>query len=204
MRASGISITDALSAAPHEGLAPRQFVWMTVRRRDNGNLVNFGVWNGSVPVTLDVVSGDTGLIVSRLYEPGALKTVEKVRLTTGLRYKPWSFTLDKNHPRIKLALREYDPRMGPVEYHRVPLSMASRRPVAPPRCRFIGIMEVPEFTRPKANGEGGVVISCIGATAELSKPNPAKRSVESTQRRAGDLHSRYAPTCHEWDIKWGE
>ena len=34
MRASGIAITDALAAAPHEGLAPRQFVWLTVRRRD--------------------------------------------------------------------------------------------------------------------------------------------------------------------------
>lgn len=204
MRASGIDITDALAAAPHHGLAPRQFVWMTVRRRDNGNLVSFGLWSGSVPVTLDVVSGDTGLLVTRTYEPGALASVENVRLTIGLQIKPWSFSLNKNHPRVKLALREYDPRLGAVEYHRVPLSMASRRPVAPPRCRFIGQIDRTEFTRPAANGEGGVVVSCIGATAELTRTNPAKRSLESTQRRAGDEHSRYAATCHEWDIKWGE
>lgn len=204
MRASGPDIAAALAAAPDEGLVVRQFVWITARRRDNGAPAAFGFWSGLLPITLDVVSGLDGSIVNRIYADGALKGVDNVRLTTGLRIKPWSFTLDKNHDLVRLALREYDPRGGLVEYHRVPLSISARRPVAPPRCRFIGQIDQLDFTRPTANGEGGVVVSCVGATAELTRTNPAKRSDETQRLRFGDRHSRYADVAHQWDIKWGE
>lgn len=205
MRGSGTGIVDALVAAPESGLIVRQFVWLTVKDRVTGVANSLGWWTGSVPITLNVLSPFTGLSESRTYEAdGALLTVGKVPLTADLRIRHFEFRLDKNNDRVKQAIRDWDPRLAQVEYHRVTMSVTSRQPTAMPRARFIGNIDGTPITRPAGGGEGTLVVKCISPTAEATIRNPARRNHVTQQLRDGDEHSLYADECHLWEVDWGE
>lgn len=205
MRGSDNATVNALSAARTKGLAPRSLVTIKAKALVDSTPELFCFWDGVLPVDIEVVGGATGLLEQRPFAAdGALLKVSSIRLTSDLTIRPATFQLNPLHPRVALMMKNYDVRLAPVEIHRAALDVDTRLPVAPPRCRFLGFMEIPKRVKPKVNEEGSLTFNCISETVQLVRINPAKRSDESQKLRQGDRMMKYAEVAHEWEFPWGE
>lgn len=205
MRGSDSTTVDALVAARAAGLVPRQLVTITARALDDGEPTEFSFWNGLLPVDIEVLGGASGELVTRGFAAdNALLEVSRIRLSSELSIRPATVRLNPAHPTVLAMLAGYDLRLAPIEIHRGLLDVTTRLPVAAPRCRFLGVIETVQRTRPAAGGEGTLTLACISQTVELTRTNPARRSDETQRLRSGDRMMRYAETVGEWEIYWGE
>jgi len=205
LRGSDVATVNALAAARHEGLAPRSLITIWAKSLVDGSIEQFCFWDHVLPADVEVISGTTGALEQRAFaSDGAVIKVNPIKLTSDLSYGPASFQLNRLHPRVQLMMTNYTVRLRPVEIHRVPLTVKGRLPVAPPRCRFLGIIETAKRTRPKVGEEGSLTFNCMSDAAQLVRTNPAKRSDETQRLRLGDRQMKYADVAHEWELSWGE
>ncbi len=204
MRDSDADTIAALQAAPARGIAPRSLVWITAQKLSDGTTASFGFWNEHLPVTMDVVSGEDGTVEARTYHgDGGLLGVDNIKLTSDISIRTTAFRLSMIHPTTRTLWGEYRLKLAKVQIHRVPLDVVTQRPVALPRCRFLGVIDTAPLKVPKTGGDGSLTINCVSTTAELTITNPAKRSDQTQQRRSGDRHSIYANVVNQWEIYWG-
>lgn len=205
MRGSDNATVSALAAARTKGLRPRALVTIRARSLANETEELFCFWNGVLPAEIEVLGGASGMLEQRSFAAdGALLKVSNIRLTSDLTFRPATINLNPLHPRVALMLSNFDIRLAPVEIHRVPVDVDTGLLVAPPRCRFLGAVETVKRVRPKINEEGSLTLNCISDTAQLTRPNWAKRSDETQKLRSGDRMMKYAEVVGEWELNWGE
>lgn len=202
MRDSSTDIVTALNQAPSKGLTPLRFVTVWPRSYDTGEPVAFGFWSDPVPASIEVVNRLSDELETRTYHGGILGACAPVKLQTGLRIVPWSFTLNPLHPVVLDMLGNHDLHLAEVEYHRVPGSTRSRKPVDNPPRRFFGYVDGAPQPTPEANGTSSLTISCINVVGrDLVTINPTKRAQVA---REGDKQMQYAGVAASWELDWGQ
>lgn len=186
------------------GIIRRNLVWIVAKNRDTGAPESTGLWNELDPVTITVVSADSGEDEARTYHgAGGLLQVERVPLVADLSIRTIRISLSQISEAVQQAIRGYDPRLAHVELHRAFFDPATRAIVAKPLPRFVGRLNKAPINTPATGGEGGIAIEVVSHTRELTRTNPAKKSDETQQLR-GDRFRRYAGTAGQWDQFWGE
>jgi len=205
MRDSGTDIVDALAAARRKGLVSLRFVTIFARRRDDGTIVPFCFWSDPVPAAVAIANRQTGLLETRYFIGDAvLQECDPVPRTTGVTVRSWNFTLNALHPTVLDMVTNHDVRLAMVEYHRVPGSTKTRRPVAAPSRYFLGRVDGAPRPLPAVGGESNIVFSCTSDTVQLTRVNPIKRSDVAQRRRDGDKQMQYVDVAADWPIGWGE
>ncbi|EKF17061.1 hypothetical protein NA2_19863 [Nitratireductor pacificus pht-3B] len=199
---------DAATAAElqaREGLIYRDLVWVTAKNRANGAPESIGLWTGLEHVDIAVVSGETGLDVTRkYYGAGSLLHVPPIPLVSDLTVRRVTITFSHLDPAILQAVKGYDTRNGPIEIHRLYLNRATRLPIAPAVPRFLGFINGAPETRPKAGAEGSIRLEVVSHTRALTRKTAARKSDEYQRRRLGDRIYRFTDVVGQWEIAWGE
>lgn len=204
MRENVDSATAAYLQA-RQGIIRRNFVWVEAKNRDSGGTETMGLWDGDDVVTVTVISGQTGLPVSRIYVgAGSILQVDRIPLTTDLTMRTVNVSLSQISDAVQQLIRGYDTRRAPIEIHRGLFSLATNDLVAPPIPRFVGWINSNPINTPAIGQEGGVSVACVSHTRALTFINPAKRSDEYQQTRSGDRFRRYTDVAGNWQIYWGE
>lgn len=193
-----------------EGIAPVRFLWIKAKNRETGALETAGFWNGWETTDVQVLDPDTRLPVTRTYHPGSVIEWPAVPLETGLVVRTIRFKLSQINAAVQLAIRGYDPKHAPVEYHIGFLDTNTKLMVAPAWPIFGGKVNGSPITTPAAGGEGGIELACVSDSRELTRTNPLKRSDEMQRRRTvdgvEDRIRKYADVAGGWlqNVHWGE
>lgn len=199
----------ALSAATRAALEAREvkirdFVYFTVRNRTSGADVTAGYWSDVGQITAQVIDPETQGVVSRNYAgAGTLIAVSAIPLVSNLTVQAVTVELSRISGAEPL-IREYDARQGRIEIHRGLFHKGSLEQIEPAFPRFFGFIDDIESSTPAENEEGGIVLTCVSHTQELTRSNPATRSDAYQRKRlASDSFRRHCAAISTWDIKWG-
>lgn len=203
MRDNDPSVSAHLQS--RQGVNPRSLVWITAKNRATGVAESLGFWNGDDTVDVAVISGTTGLPVTRTYHGwGALLSIDPVPLVSDLSIRTIQIGLSPISEEVRLAIRQYDARLAPIEVHRGFLGPDNQILIANPRPRFVGWVNGAPIDTPAAKGEGKVALSVVSHTRALTKINPAKRSDETQKLRGNDRFRKYSDVAGQWTFFWGE
>lgn len=184
---------------------PRNFVLFTVKDSEGAD-VRFGFTDYGEDVTLNIVDGLTGDVVSRTYygDNDPILAIDPIPQKIGLQVDTTRVVLNPFHPAVASMYRGHECRNAPAQIHRAYLSPGSMLPVANPLCRRLGwINKAPEEIG-AAGASSELRIEIVSVTRELTRTNPAKRSDETQRLRNGDRFRRYSGTANKWQIWWGE
>ncbi|MBB3234445.1 hypothetical protein [Phyllobacterium endophyticum] len=179
--------------------------WITAKNRETGAEESMGFWDGYDNLNIAVLSSITGTVINRDYFAfGSLLGVSPIPLVSDLTIRNVTVSLSHLSPEVQVAFRLYDPRLAPVEIHRVLLHEDTMLPVGPAHPRFIGYVNEAPIERPAVGGEGGISVTCVSHTRQLTKTNPGKRSDETQKLRGGDRFRRYSTIAGDVSFWWGE
>lgn len=204
MRDSSSDIVTSLQQAPSKGLVSLRFVSIWPRSFATGELVRFCFWSDPVPASFQVRSRLTGDLETRDFVGGVALSCAPLKISLGVRVRNWSFSLNGLHPVVVDMRFNHDLHGAAVEYHRVPGSTRSRRPVDDPPRRFFGQIDGAPQPVPEAGGTQSLQITCASITQQLTNTNPIKRSGIAQSRREGDQQMQYAAVADDWEIDWGQ
>ncbi|MFC6490906.1 hypothetical protein [Nitratireductor sp. GCM10026969] len=204
MRDASPAFVSALIRAREEGILPPKFVWARVKDRGTGDIVETGFWSGDDTVTLDVISGQTGLPETRTYIGGADLQVGSIPRVSNLTIQTVDVSLSAIVPEVQQMVRGYNARLAPLEIHTGLLDPDTRMVVSPPEIEFLGQIDEAPIETAAAGGESRVRFSVRSdAILMLTRKNPRKRSYEGQKRRQNDQIGRYANVVRTWQIPWG-
>jgi hypothetical protein len=205
MRNISVATLQALVDAPSKGIVPRKLFWATVKDRDTGDPVSFGFWSGDYTVSIDVLSGTTGLPVTRTYIGGCNLEVGEIARVSDLTSQPVTVSLSALPIVTQQLVRQYDARFARVEIHTALLSTVSRLPVDEPEIEMIGQIDGAPIETGAAGGESVITMTIRDdALLMLTRKNPRKRSNEGQKRRKDDGWGKYSAVAGTWRIVWGE
>lgn len=205
MKSIGAGTQPALTNARDTGIVPRQFFWITVKDRTTGNPVTFGLWTGDDTVSIDVISGTTGLPVTRSYGGGVNLKIGDIPRVSDLTIQTIEVEFSAIAPVCQEIVRTYDPRLAKVEIHAGFLSAVTRLPVDEPEIDFLGEVVGAPVKTGSVGGESLIKLEIVSdAISMLSRKNPRKRSYEGQKRRDGDEFGKYGNAAKTWRIFWGE
>lgn len=185
----------------------RNLIFVQPRDRSSGGLQDFGFWNGTGDVSLDVVDGITADTTTRDFiGRGAVLTLGDITLSDKLDVTSVQVLLSQLESDVESAIRTYDMRQAPVQIYRALFDTANPRAlIAPARCRFAGYVDTAPLMTPAVGGQAAVTLNCVGCTRELTRTNSDLRSDESQQRRSpGDGFFRYVAATGQVQLFWGE
>lgn len=208
MRSVGANTVNYLNG--RAGLITRYFVWLIAKDRTTGADQSAGFWNGPYPVSVTVVSGQTGVPETRDYVgAGSLISVDDINLVSDMTIQTLRVKLTQTNSSVNNAIRGYDARNGKIEVHYGLLDKSTRLLVDTPYPHFVGTVNKVALTRGKAGSSGGVGLECVSRNRELTIINPAKKSDETQKLRTiigggPDRLRKYINVTDEWSIWWGE
>lgn len=182
----------------------RDFIRFTVRDRDTGDEIVQGYWSDVGTVDANVINPETQVSeVASFDGAGTLISVGAIPLVSNLSVQGTSIELSQVSDANSIV-RQYDAKQGTVEVFRGLFEMNSRTQISEAYPRFFGFINEPEILTPAENEEGGITLSCVAHTQELTRFNPATRSdAYQKQRAATDTYRRHSATVGTWEIKWG-
>ncbi|KEP68417.1 hypothetical protein DL1_11980 [Thioclava dalianensis] len=202
MRNIAPAIQAAREAAPETGLITRWLAYFEAHNRTTGAVATFGFWSGDDDVSIQVVDGQTGTLVTRDYLGQCGLAVTDLVYSGGLDIYTASVTLYDLHPAVTSMLREYDVRLARTDLHAIEINPATQAPFGAYEPAFVGLVDDAPIS--EQIGDGSITLSVrseIGLM--LNRTNPAKSSSEEAMKRGGDTSSQYAGTVASWKIKVG-
>lgn len=183
-----VNTYNALLNAAERGIVPRDFVWIKALNTTTDLIEEIGIWNGNVPVTVNVIRPDTGATVSRVYQGLAgLMQVPSVPMGMKLEVRSIKLVFSNLSPEIINAVLVFNPKSQPIEIHRGLLDPATMNLVDPALCRFDGLINRVPIKRAKSGNDGQIAIECQSHARTLSMGNPEKFSAEFFKRRGGRM-----------------
>lgn len=205
VKALPLNTLAALGFATSKGLVLRDFLWVVATKRDTGEKVGLGAWNGRVPVTAAVARPSDGVSIDRDYQAmGTLLQIPPIPAGIGLEVRTIRIKLSHlSDPAIKL-IREYDAKMATVEIHRGIFDPDTNSLVDPAICRFSGFINRAPIRQPKAGGEGSIELECVSNARMLTRTSARLFSDETLKERSGDRFGRYLDVAGAWRIFWGQ
>ena len=189
-----------------QGIIERKFVYFIGKNRDTGAQEEVGFSNLPYTVTVNVVSGQTGLVVERVYVgAGGLLDVDEINYVTDLTIQTLRIRLTQTNAEVNNAIRGYDTRNAWTEFHKGLFDLNTRNLIDTPYPLFTGFLNKSPIKRPKVGSSGGVEVSAVSRIRELTITNPAMKSDEYQQFRSpGDRFRKYSSVAGLWSINWGE
>lgn len=195
----------ALVSARDHGIVPRRLVYFYAKERDTGNPVELGVWTGDEDMSIEVISGTTGSVVSRSYYGALNLVVPEIPRVSDMTIQSVTISMSQIADITQALVRGYDLRLGKVEIHDLLLDPASRLPVAPAEIAFLGEIDAAPINTPAAGEEGDISITIVSdAISMLARTNPQKTSYEGQKRRSNDQWGKYKSTVAAWTVPWGQ
>lgn len=198
--------TENQIALNQRTLVARDFLWIIARDRNTNNPQPVGFWSDVENATLLVVDPDTLLPVYRnYYAAGGLVEINVIPSVSVIQVQEVEIRLSQLDELVEQAVRLYDVKQARVEIHRGLFDPDSRQLVAPAFVRYVGFVNNLRITTPSENGDGGVYLSCVSHTQELTRSNPATRSNEDQKvRNPIDTFFKDTAVVGEWEFDWGE
>ncbi|WP_439273540.1 hypothetical protein [Pseudochrobactrum sp. HB0163] len=186
-------------------LVARDFLWLVARDRKTGAPVTEGLWSDVGHVVADIISPDTGLVVTRPWVgTGSLISIDDIPLVANLSVQNVDIRMSQVHEDVERIVRDYDCRQARVEIYRGLFNPQTRLMAAPAENRFTGFVDQIVINTPSENEEGSVVMTCTSHTQEFTRSNPETRSHTSqVLRHPDDTFYKDAATATEWEIFWG-
>jgi hypothetical protein len=196
---------EVQQALAKDTIAPRDFLWITVRERDTGNPVSYGAWSDAGAISADVINPADGTVENRTYRGvGAILEIGPVALVTGLIVQNVSIRLNHLDADTVELVRGYDARRAPIELHRGYLDTQTMRLLSPAVPVFSGFVDSAPIETPVFGNEGSIELICASHTQDLTRSNSAKRSdADQRLRNGSDGFFRHAATVGGWTITWG-
>lgn len=195
-----------LAALEAGTLVARDFLWFVARDRDTGDPVTDGMWSDVGNVSAEVLDPDTGVADEReFFGSGTLVQVDDVPLVSNLTVQNITIRLSQVENRVEQLVRDYDVRQARVEFYRGLFDPNTRSLVDPAFCLFVGFVDKVEINTGAEDEEGGVVLTCVSHTQELTRYNPDTRSDTSQKlRSATDNFFADASVVGNWEHFWGK
>lgn len=166
----------AAAIADPGAICVRHLVWISARNRATGATETAGFWNG-LDAQVFTISGE-----DRLYQgAGALLSIAPISAGVGLDVRMHELGLSEITPEVALAVRGYDPRLAPVEVHRVLLDPASGTLIAPPHRVLKGTVDSISLPDPVEGGSAPLTLTVADASRDLTQTLAAKKS-DAAQR----------------------
>lgn len=187
-------------------LIARDFLWIIARERNSGLPVSVGFWSDIEDASVFVVDPDTLQPVIRPYKAaGGLISIDAIPAVSVIEVQDIAIKMSQLDELVEQAVRLYDIKQARVEIHRGLFDPDTRNLISPAVVRFVGFVNQVQISTPQENSDGGVTLTCVSHTQELTRANPATRSHEDQKTRdSSDIFFIDAATVSEWDIQWGE
>lgn len=186
-------------------LVARDFLWIVARNRANNQPITVGFWSDVDNATLLVLDPDTLLPVYRnYYAAGGLIEINEIPAVSVIQVQEIEIKMSQLDELVQQAVRLYDIKQARVEIHRGLFDPDTRNLVAPALVRFVGVVNNLRISTPSENSDGGVFLSCVSHTQELTRANPATRSNEDQKTRSStDIFFQDTAVVGEWELDWG-
>ncbi|CUH67964.1 hypothetical protein TG4357_03311 [Thalassovita gelatinovora] len=173
--------------------------WFKAKNRTTGAVETLGLWTGDDHQDF-TIGGD----VRTYYGAGTVAGTETLTYETGLSVRTHRIPFKGLKPEIEQLLKGYDPRLAPVEMHRVFYDPDTAQQIAPPTRIFTGSIDAAPVTVPAKGGTVKVEVAVVGAARSLTIPLSLKKSDEVQKLRGGDRFRRYIDVSGQTDVWWGE
>lgn len=199
-----------LSAETYEALQARKlvardFIWFVVKDRVTGNPVTDGYWSDVGEVSAQVIDPESGGVVARSFH-GALGLIQisDIPLVSNITVQNVQVKLSQVSEHVRDLVHGYECKQGQVQIWRGLFDPDSRLLVGPATPRFVGFIDDIEITTPAENEDGGVTLTCVSHTQEMTRYNPDTRS-DASQRLRADNDNFFQDTTvvGGWQHFWG-
>lgn len=197
--------TENQIALNERRLVARDFLWIVARNRTTNLPERVGFWSDVEDATVLVLDPETLLPVYRDYKAaGGLIQINEIPAVSVIQVQDIEIKMSQLDELVQQAVRLYDIKQARVEIHRGNFDPDTRNLVAPALVRFVGFVNNLRITTPTENSEGGVYLTCVSHTQELTRANPATRSNEDQKTRsASDTFFLDTAVVGEWQLDWG-
>jgi hypothetical protein len=204
MKTFGAANASHLSGVRNTGTKPRSFFTITVKDWVTGVGEDFCFWSGDQDISAQVISGTTGLAVSRSFVGGVNFDHSEVPMVADLTIQTVDIRFSSLAPIAAEIVKNHDCRLARCELHEGWLD-AGGLLVGPAEIAFLGIVdEAPSDIPGVGDGDAMTNLRIISeAIAMLARTNPAKRSFEGQKRRSADQYRLYKNTIKTWQVPWG-
>ncbi|QDZ10515.1 hypothetical protein [Devosia ginsengisoli] len=198
---------ETITALESGALVLRDF-WTCHGKTLGGAAETFNYWTGEDNVSVNVVPPGAETPVSRDYRGGGtLLAVPEIVDAIGLEARSVSYGFDhisKAADGPMDMVFGHNVRVARVEFHRGVFDPATWNLVAAPHLLFSGRIDGAEVQDAPAGGEGGLSITAVNDSIDLTKTNPAMESDEQQRLRSGDRFRRYGDTAGQIQTAWGQ
>lgn len=172
---------------------------IAARDRISGAVETARFWTGPYDQSF-TVDGDTGTYIGA----GAALDVDDIPGGTGFDIRYISVRLATTDD-VNAAIREYDPRLAPVEIYTVAMDLNTGEVVSPPRRIFKGAVNETPITTPAEGGDAFIEITLASSAREMTRTLPLYRSDSEMRRRSSSDRFREAvSTTGLRQVAWGE
>ncbi|PWJ73820.1 hypothetical protein C7441_1253 [Pseudaminobacter salicylatoxidans] len=194
------------AALQARALVARDFLRIVARDRATGAPQVVGFWSDVGNVAASVVNPDTGLTSTYdWYGSGTLIEISDIPLVANLTVQSIRIKLSQIDDLVEQAVRLYDCKQARVEVYRGLFDPDTRQLVAPAVCRFVGFIDQIEIKTPAEGEDGGVEMTAISHTQEITRSNPDTRSHESQKlRNPTDNFFQDVAVVGEQELFWGK
>lgn len=195
-----------LAAINARTLSFADFLTFYVRDIEDDSIVMDCMWSGYITMEAEVIDPDTGSADLRTFVgAGDLVQISDIPMTSNLTVQRVEVVLSQVSERVNDLIRGYDVKQKRVEVHRGWFDPRTRRMVGPAEPMFVGFIDEVNIHTPAEGGDGGVVVTCVSHTQEITRYNPDTRSHESQIiRDPTDTFMVYAATEPERSHVWGQ
>lgn len=194
-----------LAKARDLGLEPVHFVWFQALARDTGLPVEIGYWTWDEDVSVSVISGTTGLPVSRTYYGALNLEVSDIPYVSDLTIQTVTVSFGQIAAAAQQVVREYDLRLAKCEIHAMAVDPDTGVLASAPELVFLGEVNGAPINTPAVGQDGSIELSIRSdAISMLARKNSRKSSYEGQKLRSGDEWGKYSSTVATWTVPWGK
>lgn len=195
----------ALLGARDGSLVPVTFVWFRAKNRATGLPEELGMWTWDEDLQINVLSGTTGLPVTRTYYGAVNLEVSDIPYVSDLTVQTVAIGMSQIADAAQQLVRGYDLRLAKCEIHEMTFDTLTGQLSSAPEIAFIGEVVGAPVKTPSIGNNGSIEISVISdAISMLTRTNPAKSSHEGQRRRRGDDWGINSSTIRNWPVPWGK
>ncbi|EGL64444.1 hypothetical protein AGRO_2653 [Agrobacterium sp. ATCC 31749] len=194
----------ALLGARDGSLVPVTFVWFRAKNWATGLPEEIGLWTWDEDINVTVLSGTTGLPVTRTYYGAVNLEVSDIPYVSDLTVQTVTIGMSQIADAAQQLVRGYDLRLAKCEIHEMTYDTLTGQLSSAPEIAFIGEVVGAPINTPSIGNSGSMDVSVISdAISMLTRTNPAKSSHEGQRRRDGDDWGINSSTISTWGIPWG-